>query len=199
MNPSGQDPYHSASRELEQKVQLVEQSLNDWKAVRSSNSSAADYTRQKIMADLNASSTLQKALEDSFRFISQNPARFPNITPTELANRRSFVESLTARLQSVRTQIEEAPATPASVRTRTTREELIRRAGEDRNQRFINDELDHQRNMAKEQDKMIDRIDESSATILHIAKGIGQGLIDNNERLEGTPETQMIDGTTLIN
>jgi hypothetical protein len=182
------DPYPSASRELEQKVQSIEQSLSDWKAIRSSNSSATGYTRQKTLNDISGASTLQKALEDSFRFISQNPRRFPDISPPELANRRSFVAGLSRRLQSVRTQIEKAEKAIPAQRTGTNREELLRRAGEEGNQRFIDSELEEQQKMLREQDNLIDIAGESSGMVLEIAKGIGEGLKESNVRLGGTSE-----------
>jgi hypothetical protein len=166
----------------------IELNLNDWKAVRSSNPSAASYLKQKIIDELNVSDNIQKALDHSFSVIAQNPNRFPDISVTELANRRSFIQNLTYRLQCVRAQLQEVSNTQSSITTRMMKEQLIRHNAEQRNQQFIDDELDHQRNMTNEQNKMIDRIDESSATILHIAKGIGQGLIESNERSMITSE-----------
>jgi hypothetical protein len=183
------DPYSKASRELQQNVEAIEQSLNDWKAVRTSNSSAADYTRQAILSDVASAAPLLKALEDSIRYIAGNRLRFQNISDSELDARSAFVADVGSRIQSVRTQLDEVARASPTVRVgRNAREELLRRAAEDGNQRFIDSELEQQRKMMNEQERLIDSAGDASGLVVQIAKGINDSLIESTGRLADTAD-----------
>jgi hypothetical protein len=176
--PRQYDPFASCRDQLRGQVEELETHVNEWRTIRGTNSSSAQWHREQLGRKFEEAMKLKNTLSETCRRVAENPSRFP-IAPDELASRQAFVTQMETRLHNVEIQLaEQVPADP-----KVAFQDRRRQAAEDDNQRLIDGERQHQQAMIQEHDQVVDGIVEASAVIRHQAGLIGTELDDSRKRL----------------
>ncbi|KAG6620003.1 Syntaxin 6 [Phytophthora cinnamomi] len=171
------DPFYVFKDELESKVSAVNQKHAKWRAVLEAKDSPAakelPALTHQIEGAVAAADKSVKFLEETIVMVEANRAKFEHIDAAEIASRKAFVATTRKELQAVSAEI-----STDAVKARIRKEErkLMQPAksstsfrvngGQDRNERFLQDETQRQQQIMQEQDRSLAGL-ETDITRLH--------------------------------
>ena len=179
----GFDPFYTSKESLETSIVDLEQTVADYRRLQNHDTSTAQWQLGMIEHRYNEAIQLKNLLDQSCKKAAEDPARF-GITPEELRSRQAYIERAAQRLKMVHQQMDQSK--PKETATKggitMTREERIRRAGEERNAQFIDREMQNQQAMIQRQDQDLDDVGEQVQKIKMVAGMIGDELHDATQR-----------------
>ena len=176
------DPFYSSKDVLEQKVSDLEQTVADYRRLQNPDAATAQWQADMIEMNYTEARDLMNVLNQACRKAAEDPARF-GLTEGDVRSRQAFVDRMAQRLKMINQQMEQVtkPAKAAKAAA-LSREEKMRRAGQENNERFIHREMQHQQAMLQEQDLQLDEVDEQVGKIKLIAGAINNELRDAEKR-----------------
>ena len=112
------DPYILSKKDVETKVKKMMVAFENWEVHMRTTNTATDPGFQKADKKLNKRiKTAEKAysiLSQTLPLIRKNPAKFPHITPLDLQERESFINSAAKDIQTVKDALK-SPGTLAKL------------------------------------------------------------------------------------
>jgi hypothetical protein len=176
------DPFPSSREQLSKNISDLELEVQEWRQLRSTNSSSTSWNRGIIQNHYDEAMQLKSVLEGTCRRVALDPSRF-NVSPEELASRPAFIEQAGTRLKNISIQLS-APADEPTASKATAPQDRRKAAGREDNQRFIDSEMGQQQEMIERQDVDLDEVVTITARTKTVATVIGDELKDSTARLE---------------
>lgn len=150
------DPYPSIKSQISNLVTQIEEGANQIKTLRQGGASVSEFMEAQIQNQINDAEKKLQTIMDVNRAVAEDPSRF-NISQEELNSRQNFANTIRQRINNVNNILSTSTTVnKSSPSYASDRKEQLRRIGEDRNQRFIDDEIGHQQQMMQEGDQELD-------------------------------------------
>lgn len=150
------DPYPSIKSQISNLVTQIEEGANQIKTLRQGGASVSEFVEAQIQNQINDAEKKLQTIMDVNRAVAEDPSRF-NISQEELNSRQNFANTIRQRINNVNNILSTSTTVnKSSPSYASDRKEQLRRIGEDRNQRFIDDEIGHQQQMMQEGDQELD-------------------------------------------
>ncbi|KAL3672214.1 hypothetical protein V7S43_002876 [Phytophthora oleae] len=190
------DPFYVFKDELESKVSAVNQKHAKWRAILEAQDSPASKELPSLTHQIEgAVATAEKSLkflEETIVMVEANRAKFEHIDAAEIASRKAFVASTRRELKAVSAEI-----STDAVKARIRKEErkLMQPAksstsfrsnltGQERNERFLEDETQRQQQVMREQDQSLAGL-QTDITRLHgVTVEISSEVKNQNKMLD---------------
>jgi chromosome segregation ATPase len=176
--PRQYDPFASCRDQLRSQVEELETQVNEWRTIRGTNSSSAQWHREQLGRKFEEAMKLKNTLSETCRRVAENPSRFP-IAPDELTARQAFVTQMETRLHNIEIQLAEQITADPKVAFQDRR----RQAAEEDNQRLIDGERQHQQTLIQQNEQVVDEIVDATYVIRRQAGQIGEEIDDSTKRL----------------
>lgn len=190
------DPFYVFKDELESKVSAVNQKYAKWRAILEAKDSPASKELPSLTHQIEAAvATAEKSLkflEETIVMVEANRAKFEHIDTAEIASRKAFVASTRKELKAVSAEIS---TDVVKARIRKEERKLMQPAksstsfrsnltGEERNERFLEDETQRQQQVMREQDQSLAGL-QTDITRLHgVTVEISNEVKNQNKMLD---------------
>ncbi|POM62698.1 Syntaxin 6 [Phytophthora palmivora] len=202
------DPFYVFKDELESKVSAVNQKHAKWRAILDAKDAPAAKELPTLTHQIeNAVATAEKSvkfLDETIVMVEANRAKFEHIDAAEIASRKAFVAATRKELQAVSAEIS-TDAVKARIRKEERKLMLPEKSstsfrssltGQDRNERFLEEETQRQQQIMQEQDKSLAGL-ETDITRLHgVTIEISNEVKQQNKQVLVVTSAAMLDDVT---
>ena len=196
------DPYFAFKDKCTAKLETLSVRMKRWHASFNdpSNVSLRKDT-EKVQQTLDRLRQYLGDLEKMVKVVERAPSKFPHISSQELSDRRSFVNTAKAKVSSAQDIIKSPAAKEKMLRQAHSKGGLFGRnegalsgqgkkggynslSSESGNERFMQQQKEDQSRILKEQDVVLDEMDEGLMRIGGMAESIATELDDQNKSLK---------------